>query len=164
MENKPIGIFDSGVGGLTVLAEIKKVLPKQDVVYLGDTLNFPYGSKTKEEIIEYSIGNVEFLLSQTVKAIVIACGTATSQALDALKEKYNVPIIGIIEPTVEYIKNLNLQEIRCYSNRGHNKKRSLGEKFETRNPRARSNKQGLPNARKCSRRRQSKKPGRKTGD
>ncbi|MCI8396885.1 MAG: hypothetical protein HFJ52_04350 [Clostridia bacterium] len=140
MENKPIGIFDSGVGGLTVLAEIKKLLPNQDIIYLGDTLNFPYGSKTKEEIIKYSKENVEFLLSQNVKLVVIACGTATSQALDVVQEKYNVPIIGIIEPTIEYIKALNIKEIRCDCNRRHYKKRSMGKKFKTNNPRNRSNK------------------------
>lgn len=140
MGNKPIGIFDSGVGGLTVLAEIKKSLPNQDVVYLGDTLNFPYGSKAKEEIIKYSKQNVEFLLSQNVKLIVIACGTATSQALEAVKENYDVPIIGIIEPTVEYIKTLDIKEIRCYSNRRHDKKQSMGNKFKKSHPRNRSNK------------------------
>ena len=120
MDNKPIGVFDSGVGGLTVLAEIKKALPYEDLIYLGDTLNFPYGSKKKEEIIKYAIDNVEFLISQNVKAIVIACGTATSQSLDVLKEKYDIPIIGIIEPTVSYIKSLNLSEVRCYCNRRDN--------------------------------------------
>lgn len=152
MENKPIGIFDSGVGGLTVLAEIKRMLPNQDIVYLGDTLNFPYGSKPKEEIIKYAKENVEFLLSQNVKYIVIACGTATSQALEEVQEKYNVPIIGIIEPTIEYIKTLNLREIRSYCNRRYDKKRSLGKVFKTSNTRNRSNKQSMPNVSKRSRR------------
>lgn len=157
MENKPIGIFDSGVGGLTVLAEIKKLLPNQDIIYLGDTLNFPYGSKTKEEIIKYSKQNIEFLLSQNVKTIVIACGTATSQALETVQKVYDVPIIGIIEPTVNYIKTLEIKEIRSYSDRRHNKKRSMGKQLKTNNARNRSNKQSLSNASKCSRRRKSKK-------
>lgn len=117
MDNRPIGVFDSGVGGITVLAEIKKALPYEDLIYLGDTLNFPYGSKKKEEIIKYAIDNVEFLISQNAKMIVIACGTATSQALEVLKSKYKTPIIGIIEPTISYIKTLNLSEVRSYCNR-----------------------------------------------
>lgn len=130
MSSKPIGVFDSGVGGLTVLKEIKKTLPYEDLIYLGDTLNFPYGSKKKEEIIKYAIDNAEFLISQNVKMIVIACGTATSQALEELKKKYDIPIIGIIEPTISYIKTLNLTQIRSYCNRRDNKKRRMGRKFE----------------------------------
>ena len=116
MDNRPIGIFDSGVGGLTVLSEIRKAFPNEDLVYLGDTLNFPYGFKTKAEIIKYSIKNVDFLLSKDVKMIVIACGTATSQAIEELHKRYKTPIIGIIEPTVSYIKKLNLKEVRSYCN------------------------------------------------
>lgn len=130
MDNRPIGVFDSGVGGLTVLREIKKMLPYEDLIYLGDTINFPYGSKKKEEIIKYSIDNVEFLISQNVKMIVIACGTATSQALEVLKNKYDIPIIGIIEPTISYIKTLNLSEVRSYCNRRNDQKRSLGGKIK----------------------------------
>lgn len=128
MGSGPIGIFDSGVGGLTVLSEIKQKLPKEDIIYLGDTLNFPYGPKDKEEIIKYSINNVEFLISHNVKCIVIACGTATSQALEVLKQKYDIPIIGIIEPTVSYIKELNIKQVRSYCNRRDYKKRGLGKK------------------------------------
>ena len=103
MDNRAIGIFDSGVGGLTVLAEIRKELPNEDIIYLGDTQNFPYGNKTKEQIIECSIKNVETLIKKGVKIIVIACGTATSQAIEELQEKFEIPIIGKIEPTIQYI-------------------------------------------------------------
>ena len=105
MNNKAIGIFDSGVGGLTVLAEIRKNLPNENIIYLGDTKNFPYGSRSKEEIIEFAIQNVETLIQKGVKVIVIACGTATSQALETLKQRFDIPIIGIIKPNVEYVKN-----------------------------------------------------------
>ncbi len=118
MDSRAIGIFDSGCGGLTVLTKLKQILPNENFVYLGDTLNFPYGSKTKEEIIQCSIKNVEFLISQNVKIIIIACGTATSQSLDILKEKYDIPIIGIIEPTVSYIKELDLKEIGVIATEG----------------------------------------------
>ena len=104
MDNRPIGMFDSGVGGLTVYKEIKRKLPNEKIIYLGDTKEFPYGSKSKQNIIELTKKNIEFLLKFNVKLIIIACGTATSQALDVVKEIYRVPIIGIIEPTVDYIK------------------------------------------------------------
>jgi len=118
MNNNAIGIFDSGVGGLTVLAEIRKALPKENIIYLGDTKNFPYGNRSKEEIIDFAIQNVEILIKKQVKLIIIACGTATSQALDVLKQKFDIPIIGIIDPTVEYVKNQNYQEIGVIATEG----------------------------------------------
>ena len=111
MDKRPIGIFDSGVGGITVLKEIKNKMPNENIIYIGDTQNFPYGNKSKEEIIKFSIENVNKLLKKDVKIIVIACGTATSQALGVLKEKFDIPIIGIIEPTVKYIKSKNYQKV-----------------------------------------------------
>lgn len=100
MNNNPIGVFDSGIGGLNVLKELRKELPNEKFIYLGDTKRFPYGQKSKETIIEIAKQNVEFLISKKVKMIIIACGTATSQAIDVLKKEYDIPIIGIIEPTV----------------------------------------------------------------
>lgn len=104
MNNKAIGMFDSGIGGINVYKEIKKILPQEQIIYLGDTKRFPYGNKTKEEIIQISRENIEFLISKNVKCIVIACGTATSQALDVVSKEYDIPIIGIIMPTIEYVK------------------------------------------------------------
>lgn len=118
MDARPIGIFDSGVGGLTVFTEIRKTLPNENIIYLGDTKNFPYGNKKKEDIIDLAINNVEILLKKDVKIIVIACGTATSQAIDILKQKYNIPIIGIIEPTVEYVKKQQIEEIGVIATEG----------------------------------------------
>lgn len=118
MDKRPIGIFDSGVGGLTVLAEIKKKLPNENLIYLGDTKNFPYGSKTKEEIIQFSIKNAQKLIELGAKIVVIACGTATSQAIEVLKERFNIPIIGIIEPTVEFIKSQNINRIGVIATEG----------------------------------------------
>ena len=89
MDNRPIGMFDSGVGGLTVYKEIRKKFPNENIVYLGDTKSFPYGSKSKESIINLTKSGIDFLISKNVKAVVIACGTAPSQALDAVKELYN---------------------------------------------------------------------------
>lgn len=107
MNKRPIGMFDSGVGGLTVLKEIRKELPNEEIIYLGDTKNFPYGSKSKESIIEISIKCCDFLISKNVKLIIIACGTVTSQAIDTLQKHFSIPIIGIINPTVDYLYNNN---------------------------------------------------------
>ena len=84
--NSPIGVFDSGVGGLTVVREIMRNLPSEKIVYFGDTARVPYGSKSKDTIIRYSKQIIRFLQEQQVKAIVIACNTATAFALDAVKE------------------------------------------------------------------------------
>lgn len=104
MDKRPIGMFDSGVGGLTVLKEVINSNQNEDIIYLGDTKRFPYGSKSKESIIELTKNGIDFLISKNVKAIIIACGTATSQALEEMKKIYRIPIIGIIDPTVKYIK------------------------------------------------------------
>ena len=118
MDNRPIGMFDSGVGGLTVYKEIKKVFPGEKIIYLGDTKRFPYGSKTKENIIDISRECIEYLVSKNVKLIIIACGTATSMALDTLKELYDIPIIGIIDPTVSYIKDMKYKKVGVIATRG----------------------------------------------
>lgn len=118
MNTKPIGVFDSGIGGLTVLKQLEELLPKENFIYLGDTLNFPYGEKSKEEIIKISKKNIEYLINQDVKLIIIACGTATSQSIDVMKEIFNIPIIGIIEPTVEHVKNKNIKEIGVIATTG----------------------------------------------
>jgi len=94
----PIGIFDSGVGGLTVAREIMRQLPDENMVYFGDTARVPYGSKSKDNIIRYSRQILRFLESQHVKAIVIACNTASALALDAVRGEFGLPIIGVIEP------------------------------------------------------------------
>ena len=103
MNTHAIGMFDSGVGGLTVLKEVIKELPNEDVIYLGDTKRFPYGTKSKETIIKCTREAIEFFITKKVKIIVIACGTATSQALAEVQKIYNIPILGIINPTIEYL-------------------------------------------------------------
>ena len=87
MNNKPIGVFDSGIGGLTVLKEIIKILPNEEFIYYADTDNVPYGIKPKEEVKEYINQAVKFLIDKDVKAIVIACNTATSIAINDLRKK-----------------------------------------------------------------------------
>lgn len=100
MNNRPIGIFDSGVGGLTVLKEIVELLPNEDIIYFGDTARVPYGNKSKSTIVKFSTENILFLLEKKVKLIVVACNTVSSLALDYLKTIFSVPIIGVIESGV----------------------------------------------------------------
>lgn len=97
MKNKAIGVFDSGLGGLTVVKELKKVLPHERIVYFGDTARVPYGSKSKEVILRYSREIADFLKSQDVKMIVIACNTASAFALRELQEELSIPVIGVID-------------------------------------------------------------------
>ena len=94
----PIGVFDSGVGGLTVAREIMRQMPNERIVYFGDTARVPYGSKSKETITKYSRQIVRFLLAQNVKAIAVACNTASAYALETLEAESPVPIIGVIKP------------------------------------------------------------------
>ena len=95
---KPIGVFDSGIGGLTVVKRLGTTLPNENIIYFGDTARVPYGSKSNSTVIEYSIQNTNFLLSKDVKAIIVACNTASSVAIPELKSKFDLPIIGMIEP------------------------------------------------------------------
>lgn len=108
MNNRPIGIFDSGVGGLTVLGEIEKLLPFEDIIYFGDTARVPYGNKSKSTIIKFSTQSVQFLLKKNVKIIVVACNTSSSLALDYLRKSFDLPIIGVIEAGVK--KALSVSE------------------------------------------------------
>ena len=95
--NAPIGVFDSGVGGLTVAREIMRQLPEERLIYFGDTARLPYGSKSKATIIRYSRQILRFLESQNVKAIVVACNTATALALPVLQAEATVPVLGVID-------------------------------------------------------------------
>ncbi|TET52944.1 MAG: glutamate racemase [Actinobacteria bacterium] len=98
MKNKPIGIFDSGVGGLTVAAQIMEKLPNENIIYFGDTARFPYGTKSATELIEYTFQIVKFLREQDVKLAVIACNSASSAALEKAQEHFEIPILGVVEP------------------------------------------------------------------
>ena len=96
MDKRGIGIFDSGFGGLTVVKEIKKILPGERVYYFGDTARVPYGSKSRESIVHYSQEIAEFLKTKDIKALVIACNTASAMALESLQGRYDFPVIGVI--------------------------------------------------------------------
>lgn len=97
MNNSGIGVFDSGLGGLTAVKSICRELPKEDIVYFGDTGRLPYGTKTEETIKQFAAADIRFLLSRDVKLIVIACGTASSVALSDMRNMFDIPIVGVVE-------------------------------------------------------------------
>ena len=102
MDNRPIGVFDSGLGGLTVVKALKKLLPNESIIYFGDTARLPYGVKSKDLVKQYSIQITRFLIQKDVKIVIVACNTATAMALNILRSKFNsIPIIGVIEPGSE---------------------------------------------------------------
>jgi glutamate racemase len=96
--SSPIGVFDSGIGGLTVVSEIMRHLPNEEIVYFGDTARLPYGPKSNDTVTQFALQDAEFLLAQGVKNIVVACNTASSIAVDALRSHFDVPVIGVIAP------------------------------------------------------------------
>jgi len=100
IDTNPIGLFDSGIGGVSIWKEIHELLPNENTIYLADSKNAPYGQKTKEQIIQLSIKNTEFLLNQNCKIIVVACNTATTNAIKELRSRYDIPFIGI-EPAIK---------------------------------------------------------------
>ena len=99
--NSSIGVFDSGIGGLTVVRELTRVLPEESIVYLGDTARVPYGNKSRDTVIKFSTENVLFLLRHDIKLVIVACHTATSYALPFLERHFKHPILGVIQPGVE---------------------------------------------------------------
>ncbi|MEW5818548.1 MAG: glutamate racemase [Cyanobacteriota bacterium] len=100
---EPIGIFDSGVGGLTVIKELNRFLPNENIVYFGDIARVPYGSKTPEEILSIVREIIDWMLSFNVKAVAMACNTSSALALDTVRREYDIPIFGLIKPTANYI-------------------------------------------------------------
>lgn len=101
MNNNSIGVFDSGLGGLTAVKSISALLPKENIVYFGDTGRLPYGTKTEETIKQYAASDIRFLMSHNVKLVVIACGTASSVALSDMRKMFNTPIVGVVDAACE---------------------------------------------------------------
>jgi glutamate racemase len=99
-EPRPIGVFDSGLGGLTAVRELFRVLPDERVVYFGDTARVPYGSKSRETVTRFSLEIARFLLRQDIKCLLVACNTASSYALETLKQRLDIPVVGVIDPAV----------------------------------------------------------------
>ena len=135
MNNKPIGIFDSGIGGLTVAKAIKEVLPDEQIIYFGDTAHLPYGDKSKDSVKGYSKRITGFLLAKGCKAIVIACNTASAHAYADLKKFYpKVPIINVVNPTVNYVtEKYHSGKIGVIATKGTIKSRIYPRKITKRN-------------------------------
>ena len=101
-KNSPIGIFDSGLGGLTVLKSLEKILPNESFIYFGDTAHVPYGTKSAETVVRYSQSIMDFFQKHDTKAVVIACNTASAVAFQHLKQLYDIPIFDVVTPSVEF--------------------------------------------------------------
>jgi len=97
LDNRPIGIFDSGLGGLTAVKEVMGIMPWEDIVYFGDTGRVPYGTRAKETIIKYSVQDFNFLITNNIKHVIVACGTVSSVALSELKKRFDIPVTGVVE-------------------------------------------------------------------
>lgn len=134
IKQAPIGVFDSGVGGLTVAREIMRNLPNEKIVYFGDTARVPYGSKSKETVLRYSRQIVRFLQTQNVKAIVIACNTASAMALDEIQKEIDIPIIGVVKPgakvAAETTKNKRIGVIGTTATVGSHLYRELIQEYD----------------------------------
>ena len=101
MDKRPIGVFDSGLGGLTAVRELRRLLPGEDIVYFGDTGRVPYGSRSKDTIVKYARQDAAFLNTFAPKAIVIACGTVSANALEVLRQENSIPVLGVVEPAAQ---------------------------------------------------------------
>ena len=119
-KNQPIGIFDSGIGGLTVAKAIAELLPKEQIVYFGDTSHFPYGDKSEEAIKSYSEGITKFLLDQNCKALIVACNTASALAVSHLKSVLpnKIPLIDVIQPVAEFLHSASFRRVGVIATKG----------------------------------------------
>jgi len=125
-----IGMFDSGVGGLTVLKSVRKVYDKVDIVYLGDTARVPYGIKSKETIINYAKESANFLINQNVDVILIACNSVSANAMEALEEMFDIPIVGVIEAGVEAaLKSSKTKHVGIIGTTRHYKQQQISRTF-----------------------------------
>lgn len=124
-----IGLFDSGVGGLTVLKNLIKKYPNNEYIYFGDTIHIPYGTKTKKELEMFSSSIIEFLISKNVDVIIIACGTVSSNIASVLRDKYSIPIIDIISSTINYVNSSNYNKIGVLATNNTIKSKIFNEKL-----------------------------------
>lgn len=133
-DNSPIGVFDSGVGGISVLKELVKLMPNENFIYFGDSKNAPYGTKSLEEIKELTVENAKFLAQKGVKAIVIACNTATSAGANAVREIFDIPVVGIepaLKPAALMSKNPKIAVMATPLTLKLEKFANLMDKFDT---------------------------------
>lgn len=109
--NRPIGVFDSGLGGLSVLGELKKILPHEDFIYFGDTANVPYGEKTPEQLVGFSKNILDYFASREVKMVLMACNTSSAVTLGVVKDDYDFDVLGLIEPVSKHLAQLDVSKI-----------------------------------------------------
>jgi glutamate racemase len=135
MDNRPIGVFDSGLGGLTSVHELHKQRPEEKVIYYGDTARTPYGSKSPETIVKFATQVVDYLIKCNTKMIIIACNTVTALALDSLRERYPaVPIIGVIEPTVKRVVSDGCTKVGVIATKATTSSDVYGRELRSLNP------------------------------
>ncbi|MBN1895937.1 glutamate racemase [bacterium] len=135
LNKRPIGIFDSGVGGLTVVKQVMDALPCEAIVYFGDTARVPYGTKSARAVQAFAVQDTEFLLRQNVKMVIVACHTASSVALTSLAGRFDVPILGVVEPGVDSaLKNTKNGKIGVIGTRGTIASRTYEEQLLAKDP------------------------------
>ena len=135
MDNRPIGFFDSGLGGLTSVYELHKLLPEEKVIYYGDTARTPYGSKSPDTIRRFATQIIDYLISKDPKMIIIACNTVTSWALDSLRERYpDIPILGVIGPTVRKVVEDKCTRVGVIATKATIKSDVYGKSLKALNP------------------------------
>jgi len=135
MDNRPIGVFDSGVGGLTVVDSLVKRTSSETIYYVGDTARVPYGNKSRERIQQYSEEIIDWLIKKDCKMVIVACNTASSLAIDYLKKKFSLPIIGVIDPVVQLaISRTKSQSIGVIGTRATIQSNAYGEKLKSIRP------------------------------
>ncbi len=132
--NLPIGFFDSGVGGLSVLARFKKVLPAENIIYFGDTIHLPYGNKSREELISYAGNIINFLSEKGVKAVIIACNTSSAQAYDYIKDNYNFPIYPIIQCCAKQVAESGINRVGIFATEATVKSKKYSSELLKYNP------------------------------
>ena len=133
-KSQPIALFDSGVGGLTVLNQLKKILPNETYLYFGDTLHMPYGEKTKTQLLEYSDKIFKYFEKRNCKAVVMACNTTSSQVFEDLKDRYNFKIYSIVHSVSEVLGSLDIARLGIFATRGTILSGAYQEKITQINP------------------------------
>lgn len=136
MNTSPIGVFDSGIGGLTVVKEILKELPKENLIYLGDTARVPYGTRGKEVITKFAMDLVNFLLKKKVKFLVVACNTISAVCLEEIKKVSLVPVLGVIQPAIEEIISNGFNNIGVIGTTATISSKVYEKKIKSKNPKA----------------------------
>jgi len=144
-ENRPLGIFDSGIGGLSVVKEVRRLLPHEDIVYVGDTARLPYGTKSKATVTRFSREIAQFLLKFRVKLIVVACHTASSFSLSTLKRELKIPVIGVVEPGAqEALRMTQTGRIGILGTRATIESHAYAKALQRKNPRIKVFSQSCP--------------------